>query len=213
MLTIALYCIIINYTAYTDESYTTGERYRSICAFSFRTEAAYDIESRLLGILEESSVSELKWQKVKDSKYKFCANKIVDFVINSLDEHDMRVDVAIWDTHDRRHDTIGRDDQTNFERMLFHLLSNSMKRRKRKSNWRVFPDEKMGIDWITVHDCLNSVGRWHYYIVSPLFCNFFSDPYYTIKRFEEIDSKLALSCQVSGLFAGISVFSQNSYEK
>jgi len=63
----------MNYTTYTDESYITGERFRSIAAFSFATEKKQEVDSKLKQILQESSVSEFKWQKVKDAKYKFCA--------------------------------------------------------------------------------------------------------------------------------------------
>jgi len=85
----------MNYTAYTDESYTTGERYRSICSFSFATGAIEHINNNLLKIREESDVKEFKWQKVKDAKYRFCADKIVHFIVNSLHKYDIRIDVMI----------------------------------------------------------------------------------------------------------------------
>lgn len=203
----------MNYTAYTDESYTTRERYRSICSFSFATGAIEHINNNLLKIREESDVKEFKWQKVKDAKYRFCADKIVHFIVNSLYKYDIRIDVMIWDTYDSRHSIQGRNDNANFERMFFHLLSDSMRRRRRKSKWSIYPDERMGIDWKTVHDCLKSVGRWQKFIKSPLFGDFFTDSYYDIENFEEIDSQFSPCCDVSDFFAGISVFSKNSYGK
>ncbi len=203
----------MNYIAYTDESYIDGERYRSICSFSFVKEAIEDINNNLLEILKESGVNEFKWQKVKDAKYRFCANKLVNFIVNSLHKYNTRIDVVIWDTFDSRHTIPNRDDDANFERMFFHILSNSMKRRMPKSNWSIYPDERMGIDWKIIHDCLKSVGHRQEYIRSPLFGDFFKDPYYNVEDFKEIDSQLFPCCQVSDFFAGISVFSKNSYDK
>lgn len=203
----------MNYTAYTDESYTTGERYRSICSFSFATEAIEHINNNLLKIREESNVKEFKWQKVKGAKYRFCADKLVYFIVNSLYKYDIRIDVMIWDTYDSRHSIQGRNDNANFERMFFHLLSDSMRRRGQKSKWSIYPDKQMGIDWKTVRDCLKSVGRRKKFINSPLFGDFFTDPYYDIENFEEIDSQFSPCCDVADFFAGISVFSKNSYDK
>ncbi|KHE91793.1 MAG: hypothetical protein K8F52_08055 [Candidatus Scalindua rubra] len=203
----------MDYTAYTDESYINGERYRSICSFSFVTGAAEDINCNLLEILKESSVKEFKWQKVKDAKYRFCANKLVNFTINSIHKYDIRIDVVIWDTFDSRHSISSRDDNANFERMFFHILSNSMKRRMPKSNWSIYPDKRMGIDWKKVHNCLKSVGRWQEYTPSPLFGDFFKEPYYNIDKFREIDSLYFPCCHVSDLFAGISVYSKNNFDK
>ena len=203
----------MEYTAYTDESYISGERYRSICSFSFKTEAENDIRKNLLAILNESEVQEFKWQKVKDAKYRFCADKLVNFIVNSLHKFYIRIDVVVWDTHDSRHSIPGRDDDANFERMFFHLLSNSMRRREQKSKWNIYPDEKMGINWNIVHDCLKAVGNWKKYIHSPLFGDFFKGNYYTIQNFREIDSQLFPCCQISDFFGGICVFSKNNYDK
>jgi len=203
----------MDYTAYTDESYINGERYRSICSFSFVAGAVEDINCNLLEILKESGVKEFKWQKVKDARYRFCANKLVNYIVNSIHKHDIRIDVVIWDTFDSRHSISSRDDNANYERMFFHILSNSMKRRMPKSNWRIYPDERMGIDWKIVHDCLKSVGRWQEYIHSPLFGDFFKEPYYNIEKFKEIDSQYSPCCHISDLFAGISVYSKNNFDK
>jgi len=203
----------MDYTAYTDESYIIAERYRSICSFSFKTGVATEIRNNLLEILKESDVQEFKWQKVKDAKYRFCANKLIYFILDSLHKYDIRIDVVVWDTYDSRHDITGRDDDANFERMFFHLLTNSMKRRKRESKWSIYPDERMGINWKAVRDCLKSVGKQQEYIRSPMFGNFFDDPHYNIENLNEIDSELFPCCQVSDFFAGISVFSKNNYNK
>ena len=202
----------MKFEIYTDESYTTGERYRSIAAFSFKENHKHEINRELENILNESDVTEFKWQKLKNAKYKFCAIKLINFVLNNIKKYDIRVDIIIWDTYDSRHAIQGRDDEANFERMFFHLLEDSLKKRPKNSSWNVFPDQRHGIDWDTAHDCLKSVGK-HTEHYSTLFGDFFTDPYYKIDRFNEIDSSKTPCCQIADLFAGISVFSIYSYKK
>lgn len=69
------------------------------------------------------------------------------------------MDTIIWDTYDSRHKIQGRDDIVNYERMFFHLLSNTMKKRCRGSKLIIRPDIRVGIDWSTIHDCLYYVGK------------------------------------------------------
>jgi len=96
--------------------------------------------------------------------------------------------------------------------MFFHLLKTSLKKRPKNSSWNIFPDQRHGIDWDTVHNCLESVGTNKEYNRT-LFGDFFTDPYYKIDKFSEIDSSKTPCCQIADLFAGISVFSINHYKK
>jgi len=47
----------MKFEIYTDESYTTGERYRSIAAFSFEGNHKDQIDSELEDILKGSNVT------------------------------------------------------------------------------------------------------------------------------------------------------------
>ncbi|MBW1728619.1 MAG: DUF3800 domain-containing protein [Deltaproteobacteria bacterium] len=200
----------MKFEIYTDESYISGERYRSIAAFSYNADYKDVVHKELKSILDGSGVKEFKWQKLKDAKYKFCAIKLIDFVLKNIANYDIRVDVLIWDTHDKRHDVQGRDDDANFERMFFHLLKTTLKRRPKNSHWNVYPDQKHGIDWNTVRDCIGSVGK-HIEYPRTIFGDFFTDPYFHIEVFSEIDSSITPPCHISDLFAGLNVFSVNSY--
>ena len=202
----------MEFEIYTDESYITGERYRSIAAFSYKANYKDVIYNDLKKLLEESNIKEFKWQKLKDAKYKFGAIKFIDYVLNNISKYDIRVDIIIWDTHDERHKIQGRDDDANFERMFFHLLKTTMKRRPKNSNWYIYPDQKNGIDWNTVRNCLKAEGL-HTELYKTLFGDFFNNPFYHIKSFQEIDSSKTPCCQVADLFAGLSVFSINCYPK
>lgn len=202
----------MRFNAFSDESYISASRYRSIGVFSFPCSRANRIESRISAILESSDVKEFKWKKLQNAKYKFCAIKLIDFIIENIYPLNIRVDILIWDTYDKRHKVIGRDDRANYERMFFHLLRNTLKKRGQNARWNIYPDEKMEVDWITTKQCLEYKGSESEYVES-LFGGFFSDPYYTIDILEEVKSHENPCCQVADLFAGIAVFSKTHYEQ
>ncbi|MFC1828046.1 DUF3800 domain-containing protein [Thermodesulfobacteriota bacterium] len=203
----------MEYLVYSDESYITAERYRSIGAVSFPRSYEAEINSRLEFILSDSCVEEFKWNKLKTAKYRFCAEKLTDFLFEILFDKSVRVDVIIWDTQDSRHKIPGRDDDANFARMFFHLMRNLMQRREKDSDWYVCPDENLAIDWATIQDCLVSAGRWQQYFESQLFGDAFSEQFFHIQEFDQVISKDTPLCQIADFLAGLAVFSKNSYEK
>jgi len=202
----------MEYIAYSDESHVTAHRYRSIAMFSVPIQHKTEIVGRLTDDLSSSNISEFKWKKLDGAKYRHCALKLIDSVMHSVRRLNARVDTIIWDTYDKRHTIKNRDDNANFERMFFHLHRKAFQRREKKAKWRVRPDERMGVDWHTIRDCLGSVGRRQKLVHSPLFGDFFSDPHYNVVDLKEIDSKKAPCCQVADLFAGMAVFSRVNHK-
>ena len=59
----------MEFEIYTDESYITGERYRSIAAFSYKAEYKDTIYNDLKILLKESGIKEFKWQKLAISGF------------------------------------------------------------------------------------------------------------------------------------------------
>ena len=203
----------MQYSVFSDESYITAERYRSIAAFSFPNEYFEDIDSNLKQILKESDVKEFKWQKLKNAKYRFCAEKLLHYILNHLFDKEIRIDVLIWDTHDSRHNIQRRDDISNFERMFFHLLKNVMTKRGKNTIWNIYPDERHEIDWFTVNECLANVGKWREIFRDSLFGDAISKQFYQINTFKQISSTDEPCCQIADMFAGLAVFSKKSYFK
>ncbi len=203
----------MEYVVFSDESYISAERYRSIGALSFNRKYYEELNSNLSDILKDSSVKELKWNKLKNAKHKLCSKKILGYLLPQVQSTNLRLDVIIWDTHDSRHSVQRRDDTDNFGRMFFHLLKSLMTKREKGSTWHVRPDKRLEIDWDTINDCLQNVGQWKELFASPLFGGTFSENNYYIKTFKQIDSHAYPCCQVADLFAGISVFSINQYSK
>ena len=143
----------MEYIVFTDESYITDSRYQSLSAFSFKKSYYLQVYTDIKEILKESNVDEFKWNKLSNAKYYFCAEKFCNYLLSGLTQYQFRIDTLVWDTHDTRHAVAGRDDHSNFGRMFFHLLNNSMKKRPKGSNWFIYPDTRGGINCATVHDC------------------------------------------------------------
>ncbi|MEW6526351.1 MAG: DUF3800 domain-containing protein [Spirochaetota bacterium] len=203
--------ITTEYIMFTDESYITDSRYRSLSAFSFKKSKYKEFCNSIRSIMLESGIKEFKWQKLKDAKYYFCAEKLIDFVLNNILTFDLRVDTIVWDTQDSRHNVKGRDDMANYERMFFHLLNHAIKQRPRGSRWLIFPDEKNGIDWDTISKCLDNKGKKQE-LVNTIFGSFFTDSYYSIEDFKEKKSHDEYPIQIADLFSGMAVFSRNNFD-
>lgn len=204
---------IMEYVVFTDESYITAERYRSIGALSFPKRYYGKLDSELKKMLKDSNVDEFKWRKLKNAKYKYCAEKILDCIFAELFSKAIRIDALTWDTQDSRHNIQSRDDTANFERMFFHLLKPLMLKREKGASWYIYPDERLDINWQIVNDCLNHVGKWRELYSSALFEDIFSERNFKIKEFRQIKSIQFPCCHISDFFAGLSVFSINNYSK
>ncbi|HUU86841.1 MAG TPA: DUF3800 domain-containing protein [Candidatus Glassbacteria bacterium] len=201
----------MEYIIFTDESYITDSRFQSISAFSFPISHYDEIVDSINSHLQSSDVKEFKWQKLKDAKYYFCAEKFINMILDKVAVYQLRVDTIVWDTHDSRHKVANRNDMANYERMFFHLLKNALKKRPRNSSWYIRPDERNGIDWSTIHDCLKSVGKKQEF-QSTIFGDFFLDPHYHIRSFQESSSHQEVPIQICDLFTGLSVFSRDSFD-
>ena len=202
----------MEFIVFTDESSISGSRYPSISAFSIPYGSFNYMTERYQHILRELEISEFKWNKLRNNNYYECAKRIVDVLFKYLYEDQLRIDVVIWDTYDSRHNIKRRDDISNFERMFFHLLKISLKKREHGSIYHIRPDERGGIDWETIKDCLNGIGRKRH-SERTLFGELFSDPSFTIKSFVEKDSKKEILIQIPDLFSGMASYSKYYYQE
>ena len=162
--------------------------------------------------LADSHVSEFKWKKFKNAKYKFAAQKLLSSVLRLANRRDIRVDTIVWDTYDSRHAVVGRDSNANFERMYYHLLHASLKRWPRGAHWSIHPDEKNGVDWDTLSDTLTATGR-RADSERALWGPLLSDGHFTVHRLIPYDSIREPLVQVADLFAGMAVYSKVAYDK
>ncbi|MBC7249932.1 MAG: DUF3800 domain-containing protein, partial [Anaerolineae bacterium] len=146
------------HVAYSDESFYNRGRYRSIAMVTLEADSSEPFSRSVRRLLDESEVKEFKWQKLRQARERFAAQKLVDFVIEKALLGILRVDVLTWDTEDSRHKIQGRDDIANLQRMYYHLFKDALKRWPGDSTWRLYPDENSALDWETVRDYLDMAG-------------------------------------------------------
>ena len=201
----------MQYISFADESYS-DDGFKSIAAFSLKSDNFFKTNLQFKQILKEANIEEFKWQKLKNKKYSFCAEKLIDYVWQLIQTDDARVDVIMWDINDSRHKIKNRDDLENYGRMFYHLHVNSLKRRPKSSIWKLYTDEGVSIDWDVVTQCLNAHGQHEDFTHFPLLGEFFSRSHYGIADFKEVKSHEEPCCQIADLFAGMSLFSRTHYD-
>jgi hypothetical protein len=206
-----------SHIAYADEAYTTASRYRSLAAVTLPAEIDNDACSCCRDLVDGSGMSEFKWIKLRDARGRFAALKLVDFVFELALQGSMRVDVLIWDTHDTRHRISGRDDIANLERMYYHLFKNILLRRwPSGSSWRLYPDENSALDWAAFEGYLDLAAfapSAQLELLDGPILPINVAPQYDLVGLEEVESHRAPLCQVADLFAGLSVYSREAYDK
>jgi hypothetical protein len=74
------------------------------------------------------------------------------------------------------------------------------------------PDEKLGIDWGTLNDCLGAVGAWRKYHERSLLWNEFSLRQFEVRSFQQVRSCDLPLCQLADLFAGIAAFTRTRHD-
>jgi hypothetical protein len=228
------------YVIYADESGHTDGRYKSVCLVTLEQVNSINFSNELSQLLSTSNISkEFKWTKLKDARYRFAAQKIIDFTFDKIIQNKLRIDVLTWDIEDYRHKNIrNRDDIANLQRMYFHLLKNVMSKQwTRNKKWNFMPDENSAIDWNKLQKILQYESVKNQYpssidVISlieeiinenpeediQILSNLIKDKikscenanYYLDKITESCSKKYSL-IQLADFFAGISTFSKKDY--
>jgi len=201
------------HVAYSDESYYTRGRHRSIAVVTLETRSSESLNQAIRALLDESGVKEFKWQKLRQARERFAAQKIMDSVIQEALLGTVRVDVLIWDTADSRHKIKGRDDIANLQRMYYHLLKSALKRWRGDNAWALYPDQNSALDWETVRDYLDTAGLASGMRLEslPLFRSRLSNEFH-IDELQEVDSRTVPLCQIADFLAGVGAFSRNKFD-
>lgn len=205
-----------SYTAYSDESSYTDGQYRSIAMLSIKTSYEKQLNDKVSCLLNDSSISEFKWNKLTGAREKFAAIKLIDFIIEKINQDIMKIDVLIWDMSDSRHANIKkRDDIQNFQRMYYHLLNHVLnKQSQRESVWFIKPDEQSNIDWDDLKQIVrysankNKVFDFDPDNLKTKICQKFN-----LEEIYQVCSKSYPLVQVTDLLAGMGVYSRSSYDK
>jgi len=144
--------------AFSDDSIHTDGRYNSLAMISLKKSEKNELIESLNNLFSESDITkEFKWEKLRNAKYRFSAEKIIDFTF--LNQSKLRIDIIIWDLEDRRHKNVQkRDDSENLVRMYYHLACSTLSKRWPMSGtcWKWHPDEQSSVCWDTLLDCLTT---------------------------------------------------------
>lgn len=205
-----------SHIAYSDESYQSGFRYRSIATITLDAANESVISSFFGDILQESNVREFKWERLRQARERFAALKMLDKTVELSTQGNLRVDTLIWDTYDHRHQVQGRNDVANLQRMYYHLFKNVLLRRwPTGSIWRLCPDENTALDWVTVQDYLDMAGVG-FRVDGDLFSGGFRlrlEHDFHVLQISEACSVETPLCQLADLFAGLGAFSYLAYKR
>ncbi len=144
--------------AFSDDSRHHDGRYNSLSLVTLERKQYKTLNDKLEDLLYTSNVNdEFKWEKLRNAKYRFMAEKFIDFAFQYTDL--LRIDIIIWDLNDERHKGVkSRDDSENLVRMYYHLVSSTFSKRYSipKVCWKWRPDKQSSVDWTTLHDCLKN---------------------------------------------------------
>lgn len=197
------------YYIFSDESMHNQGRYRSISALIVPKAFAISYHSQLQILLSKYQVqTEFGWTSITGhSNHTKCGNALLQFVMES----EISVVTLIWDTQDSRTNIKGRDDERNFERMYYQLI-NYILNTFPNDNFYWRPDEKNGVNWDKIEECLYSKhnrGASCEYVNGEIQIDFGEQ----LKDKRLVSSKKCVFTQIADLFAGMAAFSYNKKEE
>lgn len=195
--------------AFSDDSSHQEGRFNSLALISLKESDFDGINKKLEQIFNESGVkNEFKWEKLKNAKYKFTAEKMIDFVFNSGDK--IRIDVLIWDMEDSRHKGVhGRNDNENLVRMYYHLVATTLSKRwPIKTYWHWIPDKQSSVDWKTLQDCISNKKHK---CTQDLFGENSDFEKISLEKINPDCSKKHILIQLADLFAGLGAYSYGHF--
>lgn len=205
----------ITHVGFSDESNWNDGRFRSIGLVTAPVAAYFEVEAALRKLMSESNISEFKWHKLSGFKERSVAIEMCKVTIRSALEKNLRVDVLIWDTEDRRNKIIGRDDVMNFQRMYFHLIKVVCRNRwPDGSTWRLHPDQNCAINWGDLEKYLQRASQ-KVEDKNPSLLDarhsFARQGYFRLMEIQEVESAKNSLVQLADLFAGVAAFSWDRF--
>lgn len=207
----------ITHVAFADETHYNVGRYRAIASISLPFICLEEFQANIAQILSDSSVHEFKWKKLTSARMRFAAIKLLDWTIKQANRSSLRVDVLIWDITDQRHDVKGRDDLKNMQFMYYKLFRNVLSERWPDDTvWGLFPDEQMAIKWHQIRNVLKKRTMKRVELEDPLLreeVGSYLRQLFHLELFEPRPSHLEPFIQLADFFAGLGVYSWDSFGK
>lgn len=195
---------------FSDETQHNVGRYKAIAAVTVPFAEVERLQAELAVIIKTANLSEMKWEKVRNAKYRHGTMAALDWAFTC---GSISVDVLAWDIDDSRHSVKRRDDIENLHRMHHHLLKNVMSRRGGgKSAFILKPDQNSAMRWKDVDTFLSHKS------VEAVPLNNLGEGFkfgfrikYNLHRIEPADSHDTPLVQLADIFAGMMAFSYRDF--
>lgn len=148
----------MRYQLFSDES--GHSRFRSIGVLSGEKTDIDNLRNELIVILEGNNRDSIEFKEIGGDKNK--ETVAIEFVEKGIEycvNKKIRMDLLTWDTHDSRHEIIGRDDIKNFQMMYYKVLKWVKQCWKHKHIvWDFYPDENSAVNWKKLMSYLKSTN-------------------------------------------------------
>ena len=175
---------------FTDEAQYNFGRYRGLAMVSGPQDEVPRLRQEAHALLEESGITEWKWEKVRTARARFAGSKLLRWAIGAAELARLRVDTLTWDVEEGSRAGRGVPHIANLRRMYRALLEDVVPRRwGADTTWRLYPDEQSAMSWDRLVSGIAQITS-----ITP--CH--SHEYPLI--------------QLADLFAGLAVYSRGSYD-
>lgn len=181
----------VTHVGFINEPDRKGGQFCSIGLVTTPLGVLGQLEEELQRLLEGSGVDVFKWNRLDSEKERLAADKMCLFAIDKASSGKLRIDVLIWNAQDWLRSAQGRDDAANWQQMYYYLLRYTLGLR--------WPNDAV---WRLYH-CDEHTATGTFF--AQLKRNF---------RIEEINfgkSGERSLFQLADLFAGLAVFSRDTY--
>ena len=138
-----------NFQIFSDESgYCGKDRFGSIAVISGSKSITTTLDDELKAILHKYNKNEIKFSEIGGNSELMNATKeCLSLGIEYCKHGKIKIYVLVWDKHDSRHATQGRDDIENLKYMYYKILKETKSDWIGVENWEFFPDELTSVNW------------------------------------------------------------------
>lgn len=150
--------IITDYFAFTDESNHSNGDYRSIALFEVHEDLIWEVQSRMLSILNKyniKKISSFKWKKIQNKNKSHALKELLKYLFPLFEENLIKIEIIIWNIYDSRHNIAGRDDTKNLSYMYDKLIKDFVNRNlKDNDHLYIYSDQIDSINWSELEEII-----------------------------------------------------------
>lgn len=185
---------------FSDDSGAGVDRYRSLAVVAVSRSDLAAVRAAIAPCF--GTTSSVEWKDLTgDSRKQRCARSLVATGVRLAAEGSISITILSWDLYDTRHAIPGRDDIGNTERMYYHAIADTARKRWAKT-LSLHPDQTSALNFRKLQAFLN---RTHMVKAKPEIISFLeeSPERFSVDAVHEQDSRREPLVQLADLFAGM----------